>query len=155
MDAGDQNDLFITAEVVTGGEDGTAVTSQQERTDTHENAGRGGSFNQWLKFELPLFHPIPTMPDHVRAQPHPVQSMHAIPPFCAPLCARCCLVVAVWLCVVSTLCLLPRWLTASLVLNSLRCSGKVVVLSCMIHVRTWAKTRAKLRVMALKKLVVY
>ena len=43
MDAGDQNDLFITAEVATSGEDGTAVHSKQEKTATHENAGRGGS----------------------------------------------------------------------------------------------------------------
>ena len=30
------------------------------------DVGAGGSFNEWLTFGLPLYHPIPTMPEHLR-----------------------------------------------------------------------------------------
>lgn len=66
MDSGNHNDLYISAELVTLSADGTARTSTQKKTSTHERAGTNGSFNEWLVFDLELFYAIPTMPASLR-----------------------------------------------------------------------------------------
>ena len=58
---GEQNDLKISAELVTLKADATAHSTDTKTTTTHQRAETGGSFNEWLAFKnVELYHPIPT-----------------------------------------------------------------------------------------------